>query len=279
MSKLDNISGSNYGKGFSESFSRPLSDMSFEKLRTLLDQVSCEIASKFGLRDPNGNPRKATIIDAIANSACVGCITRKLSNNVRFRRIDALYKECHQLAVNILVEELYDMLNGMGYTVSISSEAKMEYGRADVLIKLTNYGVNLHYGANGLLIEVKTGFSLSLSQLFRYLLDERGRTLVVWRVRRRQVLVFDGNELKPLLMEFMKTCIMRGARLLASSEPTSCEHLNQHNRWSPTQKELQEFLQDFAATLVETMPHVVEIVIEKLGIKVNVLKSRQSCAT
>ena len=239
---------------------------SFEKLRTLLDDVCSKIANRFSLYNLKGKPRKSTIIDTLANSTCLQCIARKLSGQTPADNVDALYKECHRLAVNVLVEELYNLLSGMGRKVLISSEAKIEYGKADVIITLTNYGMNLKRDANELLVEVKTGISLSLSQLFRYLLDRRGSEIVVWRVRKRQVLVFDIQELEPLLLEFTKMCILRGTRLLATTELTPCEHLSRLNGWSPTQEELNDMFQDFATALVETLPSTVKIILEKLGI-------------
>ena len=239
---------------------------SFEKLRTLLDQICSRIADRFSLYNSNGKPRKSTIVDALANSTCIACIARKLSGQATANNVDALYWECHRLAVNVLVEELYNLLSGTGYTVVISSETKIEYGKVDVIITLTNYGINLKRDANELLVEVKTGISLSLSQLFRYLLDKRGNTIIVWRVRRRQVLVFDIQDFEPLLIEFMKMCIMRGSRLLSSPEPHQCQH-PPRSGWQPTQEELQNMLQDFAKAITETLPHALKAILERLNIE------------
>jgi len=246
-------------------------NLNFEKLRSLLENICSQIANRFSLHNSNGKPRKATIIDVLANLTCVACIARKLSRKATFENIDALYKECHRLSVNMLVEELYGVLSGMGYRVSISSEVKMDYGKADVLITLTNYGINLQYGTNELTVEVKTGLSLALSQLLRYFLNGRCRTLVVWRVRRRQVLVFDREEVKPLLEQFLRMCIRRGTRLLADPQP-SCEHANPQKYWSPTQEELQEMFSDFSEALIGTLSHVTKRILEKLGIEKVALK-------
>jgi hypothetical protein len=239
---------------------------SFEKLRTLLDQICSQIADRFSLYNSNGKPRKSTIVDVLANSTCIACIARKLSGQFTANDVDALYRECHRLAVNVLVEELYNLLNRMGYTVAVSSETKIEYGKADVIITITNYGINLRSNTNELMVEVKTGVSLSLSQLFRYLLDKRGNTIVVWRIRRRQILVFDIQDFEPLLVEFMKMCIMRGTRLLSSSEPLQCQHI-QRLDWQPTQEELQNMFQDFAKAVTETLPHILKAILERLDIK------------
>lgn len=252
----------------------PTQTVDFENLQNLLDQTCSQIAQRFKLYNPKGKPRKATIIDAIARSTCVVCIAKNLSGHTAANDVDALYIECHRLAVNVLVEELHNLFSKMGYKVMISTEAQLNYGKADVIITITKYGINLKCSANELVIEVKTGTSLSLSQLFRYLLDKRSNTIVVWRVRRRQVLAFDSQELNPLLMEFMKICIMRGMRLLESSEPLACEHLSQSSCWSPTQNELQKMFQDFSKALMETLPYILQTILEKLDIEGNCIKSQ-----
>lgn len=247
---------------------------SYEELRATFDCVCSEIASKFGLYGPNNHPRKATIIDAIANSTCVSCSARKLSNTGLRQRVDGIYMECHKLAVGTLVEELQDKFSKMGFSVLILNEVETEYGRVDVLIKPTNFGVKLQYGINELTVEVKTGLSLSFSQIFRYLLDRENETIVLWRIRNRQVLLFRGTHLKPLLMRFMKTCILRGERLLADQTST-CDHPKQSD-WSPTQEEIQAMLDDFAKALVETLPCVVKTVFETLEVKENGADARQA---
>ena len=246
-------------------------NVSFVDLRNLLDQVCSQVAQRFSLYSSNGKPRKATILAIIAKSSCIGCIAKKLSAQAMANHVDAIYLECHRLAVNVLVEELYNLLRGMGYNVRISTETELEYGKADVTITITNYGITLRCNASELLVEVKTGRSLSLCQLFRYLIDKRGNTIVVWRVRRRQILVFDTEDIKPLLMEFMRMICLRGTRLLSSPHLT-CQH-TQRPDYQPTQEALQEMFQDFAEALTETLPNVLEAVTERLGIDNSQAKS------
>jgi len=81
-------------------------DADFENHRNLLDKVCSQVADRFTLYNSNGKPRKATIIDVIAKSSCLACIARKLSKEAAHNDVDALYMECHMLAVNVLVEEL-----------------------------------------------------------------------------------------------------------------------------------------------------------------------------
>jgi len=95
-------------------------------------------------------------------------------------------------------------------------------------------------------------------------MDKRSNTVVVWRVRRRQILVFNAEKIKPLLMEFMRMVCLRGNRLL-SSPNLACQH-TQRGDYEPTQEALQEMFQDFAEALLETLPHVLEAIAEKLGI-------------
>jgi len=235
----------------------------FESLRNLLDQVCSEVAKRFSLYTSNGKPRKATIISVIAKFACLACIVKELSAQAT-GNVDALYTECHRLAVNVLVEELYSLLKGMEYNVVISTEAVLEYGKADISITITNYGIDLKYNTNELLVEVKTGNSFSLCQLFRYLIAKRSNSLLVWRVRKRQILVFNTENIKPLLMEFMRMVCLRGTRLLSSPRLT-CEHIKRPD-YKPTQEALQEMFQDFAKALVETLPYILEAIAESLGI-------------
>jgi len=153
----------------------------------------------------------------------------------------------------------------MGYNIIISTEAELEYGKADIVITVTGYGINLKCCGNKLMVEVKTGKSLSLSQLFRYLLQESHSTIVVWRIRRRQVLVFKAQEIEPLLMEFVRMICLRARRLLSSASPTTCQH-SQHLSYQPSQQELQETFRDFACAISETLPYVLETIAEKLGV-------------
>ena len=236
---------------------------SFEELKDELEHLCSEIATRFSLYYPNKTPRKATIIQILAGSTCISCISKRLTNTKNQNRIDRLYSECHKLAVSILAEELNDQFMNQGYSVSISDEYQKEFGRVDVFIKITNYGIHLQSKNNELMVEVKAGFSISLPQILRYLLGRENETIIVWRIRNRQVLLFDGAKFKLLLMRFMQTCILRANRLLASTEP-KCEHSTQNNKWTPAEKGIQDMLEDFAIAIVETLPHVTDKIFETL---------------
>jgi hypothetical protein len=153
----------------------------------------------------------------------------------------------------------------MGYKVIVSTEVQLEYGKADVIITTTKSGINLKCDANELLVEVKTGASLSLSQLFRYFLDEQSNMIVVWRVRRRQVLVFEAQRINLLLTEFMRIICLRANRLLSSPQLQTCQHIPQSN-YQPRGEELGKMFQDYSDAVIETLPCVLQIIIEKLAI-------------
>jgi len=153
----------------------------------------------------------------------------------------------------------------MGYAVAISTETGLEYGKADIIITITRTGVNLKHQTEELIIEVKTGNSLSFSQLFRHLLSGKDNSIIIWRVRKRQILIFNTENLQPLLAEFATMIYLRGNRLLSSSQFT-CEHEPRED-YHPTQEVLQVAIQEFSQGLIETLPSVIIAAIQKLGLQ------------
>jgi len=242
-----------------------LNSKNFEETRELFDHVCLDIASRFNIYSLNGKPRKGAIIDNVTKTACLQCIVDRLTDKTRVSGVDSLYKECHRLAVNILIERLYYLLNQVGYNVLISTEEELRYGKADILITVTSYGLNLKGNAKELIVEVKTGNSLSLSQLFRYLLNERSDKIIVWRVRKRQILVFNAQKIKPLLIEFMRMICLRANRLLLSQQIQPCHHAKQSN-YTATQEELEKMFEEFSEALVETLPSVTQTILDNLGV-------------
>jgi len=252
----------------SEDFPRSAAETGdYEKIRMLFEDVCLEIAKRYNLYYKDGRPRRAKIIEVIARTVCITCMNRDLEKDVS-SRVDYLYKECHQQACNILVEELYHRFSSMGLTVAISTEKAIQYGKADVLILLNGHGVSLLNDRKEVAVEIKTGYSLSLTQLYRYMLEKPDRDLVLWRIRNRQVLTFEGTSLKPLLIQFMRMFILRANRLLKDTE-ISCEHGFQNRNWSPNQQQLQEAFSDFAHSVIETLPSVIEVVIKMLERETN----------
>jgi hypothetical protein len=227
----------------------------------LLDYVCSQIAERYDLFS-RGQPRKATIIEVLARNTCISCVDRELRTK-SMQRIDNMYTELHRLACSLLVEELYSQLVKNGHTVTVTTEENIKYGKVDVLIVPSNHGLSLHSNQMEIAVEVKTGFSLSLPQVFRYMLDNVDRTLILWRIRNKQILLFEGTKLKPLLTQFMKMIVSRAERFLSNPE-TSCEHVPECKSWSPNQRQLQAAFSDFSDAVVKTLPSVVETVVMML---------------
>ena len=245
-----------------------LSRIEYDSVRKRFDEVCTKIAVNYELFYSNGKPRKAQIIEIIAKTTCTSCINRLLCEK-SINSVDNFYTGCHSLACNILVEELQTQLTERGYSVLVTNEKKLEYGRVDILIIPNRRGVDLHLYKKEVGIEVKTGSSLSFSQLFRYMLDNADRTLIIWRIRNKQILLFEGTKLKPLLTQFMKMIVSRADRLLSDSK-MSCEHVSEYKNWSPNQQQLQEAFSDFSNGIITTLPSVVETVVMMLDEEQNV---------
>jgi hypothetical protein len=174
-----------------------------------------------------------------------------------------MYTELHQLACSMLIEELYSKLVENNYTAIITTEENIEFGKVDVFIVPLNFGLSLYSKRVEIAVEVKTGFGLSLPQLFRYMMDGDQRSLILWRIRNGQVLLFEIAEMKQLLFQFVKMIVSRANRLL-NSEP-KCDHHIEYRSWSPTQQHLQEAFSDFSKGIIKTLPEVVETILMKIG--------------
>ena len=231
-------------------------------LKTSLDRICSKIAKRFNFCLPNGEPRTAAIIDILASSPCIERVVEKLRQQHR-PDIDAVYLENHRLAVGILVEQLQSFLAERGYKVSVLTETKLEHGTADVLIVPTSYGVNLQHNEKKIIIEVKTGKSLSYSQLFRYLLDVSNATLVLWRIKKHQVAVLHRKSLQPMLQAFMEMCILRGKRVLAT-KTVKCQNSTTPKNFTLSSKEFEDTFNDFTEALMKTLPIVLKTVLREI---------------
>lgn len=228
----------------------------------MIDYLCSEIAEKYNLFSA-GQPRKAAIVEVLARNPCLGCIDKEF-RNTNHQRIDAFYSELHQLACSLLVEALYESIANNGHSVMITTEENVHFGKVDVFIVPTNFGLNLHAARLEIAIEIKGGYSLSLPQIFRYMVDNENRLLILWRIRNQQVISFCGHEIRELLIQFNKMIIARADRLLATAHPT-CLHESFKGNWSPSQEHIRETFVDFSKGVVKTLPTVLERVAEALG--------------
>jgi hypothetical protein len=241
---------------------KPLAGSSSREIVATIDYICAQIADRYDLFS-KGLPRKATILEILARTSCISCIDKQFRNKI-YHRIDAFYSEIHQVACGMLVEELYSSLVRNGHSVAISTEENVHFGKVDVFIIPTNYGLNLHSKKIEIAVEVKGGYSLSLPQIFRYLLDNENRSLILWRIRNQQVINFRGSEIRDLLANFARMIVFRADRLLSNPE-MSCHHAHETSNWLPTQQQLQEAFSNFSNGIVKTLPTVLEAIITILN--------------
>lgn len=237
-------------------------------LTPILDYVISQIAEKYDLIT-NTQPRKAAIIEVLASNTCISCAEKELKNHC-FQRIDNIYCELHKLATSLLTEKLHKNFIENGQKVVISTEAKIKYGTADILITPSNYTTKLPSKPLEVVIEVKTGLSVSIPQLLRYLIDNNSRIILLWRIRNEQVLLLEGTEIQQLTIQFVKTIISRADRLLQESNFV-CNHRSKPQEWTPNSQQLQYTLDDFSRGIIKTLPVVTEMIktlVEKKGNKV-----------
>jgi len=247
-----------------ENCNKPLREANcdWKETTSLLDYVCCQIAERYNLFS-KGEPRRAAIIEVLARNTCLGCIAKELQTK-SFQRIDNMYSEIHQLAAGLLIEALYDQLVTNGHKVTISAEASIKYGTADVIIIPSRYGISLQSNRVEIVVEIKTGFSLSVPQLLRYLIDNDKRSLILWRIRNEQVLLLEGPEIRLLVLQFVRMIVSRADKLLQGFD-VDCGHSTDSKSWRPNSQQLQEAFSDFAKGVVSTLTSVVETITQMIG--------------
>jgi len=240
-------------------------DELIENLRTYLDEVCDRLAAKFSLFDRFGRPRKAFIADALFRFGCLGCIWKTFTQlPVPRNEVDCIYMEMHSLALNILSGALMQMLNGRN--LNVSCEEANNFGRSDVVIRRTGFQAVVEADGVNIIVEVKTGKSISFAQLFRYLLQHPNAILVVWRVMKRQVFTLSGEKLKNLLCIYTASAINRGLSIL-NGDVAACQHSIGVELYRRIEN-LQLILENFFQGLTESLPMVVAVVAKTIeGVK------------
>ena len=244
----------------------------FEYLRQTLDDVCVKLAEKFNLFTAQGKPRKAFILDTLIKYSCHGCIVKVFTQQRKDDRADRLFLENHRLAVGLLVESLRRHLRE---DFKVEEEVKGEYGRPDIIVKPTRTGVILKI-ANMLeiIIEVKTGEGFTYSQLFRYLVEKPDAILFVWRVAKHQIIRIDGKRCRNLLLLVMEAALERGLTIL-EDEYGECDHTPVRN--SPyVIEDAQAMVDDFLTAMVDTLPVIVESVLNAIRSYLTVTENKVS---
>lgn len=231
---------------------------SLKRLRSQIEDLCSDLAAKFNLYDKRGKPRNAFILDTLMRYSCYGCIVKVLTQQRRDDRADKLFLENHRLAIGLLMESLRRRLRD-GF--KIEEEVKGEYGRPDIVVKSTSMGVILEI-ANRLevVVEVKTGEIFTYSQVFRYLIERPNAILILWRVTKRQIIRFDGEKIRKLLLLAMEAALNRGMSIL-NGEYDECDH-------TPVKttpyviEDSQAIVDDFLTALVDTLPAITKAVLD-----------------
>lgn len=232
-----------------------------DHLRRCLDRVCEEIAEKFGLYDSAGRARKAYILNVLTRHACPCCAVTALIQTPEKTDVDAIFRENHDLAVNLLANTLRGAI--LDQDLEVYGEAYGEYGRPDILITRLNNSLLLVRSRNReVIVEVKTNLSFGIKQVLRYLLERLEAVAVIWRVRKQQILVIDAQKHRQLLLAFTRSALHQAFTIL-NGNISSCNHSLGENKPFKVQNP-QQLLDDFLTGLVEGLPKVVNTILKIL---------------
>ncbi|MEM0489510.1 MAG: hypothetical protein QW707_10005 [Candidatus Bathyarchaeia archaeon] len=106
-------------------------DEIFSKLKKEVDEVCHQIAEKYNVFDSKGRPKKSFILDVLARNFCPYCIIKELTQMRRDEDVDAIYREGHNLTLNLLIEALRYGLNSSGVSAVVEAEVMR-----DLLVRL-----------------------------------------------------------------------------------------------------------------------------------------------
>jgi len=238
-------------------------DEIFSKLKKEVDEVCHQIAEKYNVFDSKGRPKKSFILDVLARNFCPYCIIKELTQMRRDEDVDAIYKEGHNLTLNLLIEALRYGLNSSGVSAVVEGEVKGEYGRADIVVRACKQGILIELGNLAIIVEVKTGMSISLAQILKYAMERPQSIIVVWRVKLRQVFIIDMKSHSRLLLAFMFAIVSRGKAVLSYPFGRCChnnENISEGTKEGGMENP-QQYIDELFYSLPKTLPEIVEAVI------------------
>jgi len=218
-----------------------------------------ENCRKYGVYTANGKVRKAYVLDVLTRYTCPGCVVKALTQMRTCLEVDAIFRENHDLAVSLLIQALRNLSKGR---LAVNGEVNCGLGRLDILVKRLNGGLlQVQTGGHELIIEIKTNMSFGMKQALRYLIEKPDATAIIWRVRKRQILVIDGRKHRWLIIAYIAAALQHGLTIL-NEDYMPCNH---DLAGKPFElKDPQAFLDDFLASLVEGLPKVVDMVMRLL---------------
>ena len=227
-------------------------------LRDCLDETCRKIAEKYSVYDRFGRPRKAYILDALTRYTCPSCAVKALTQMRVETEVDAIFREAHDLAVSLLVHTLRNISGGR---ITVEDEVTSENGRVDVLVKKLKGGLLVQAYNLELIVEVKTNMGFNIQQVLRYIAERPDAIALIWRIRKRQILLIDGRKHRWLIIAYIAAALQQGLTIL-NEKFTLCNH---DVRDGPFRlKDPQGFLDDFLTCLVEGLPKVVGVIMQLL---------------
>jgi hypothetical protein len=226
-----------------------------QELKDTLFEECGLLAKKYGLCGPNGDPRTSMVLSQIASSSRLCCVTKALRNRIS-AKIDPYYLSKHDFAANLIAEALNERLTSLHYEVRVDTEVHRKPGRYDIILEPCGNGPELSNHNCEIGIEVKTGLSIDVAQLIRYIIDVD--TLILARTQPKQVAVIRQKDLIAPLSAIISIWISRTSRLLADAAPI-CSH-EEHNgpQYFLSGKALESDILTFIQALTEVVNSILE---------------------
>ncbi|MCS4538543.1 MAG: hypothetical protein HYY67_06790 [Thaumarchaeota archaeon] len=189
-------------------------DTSTPSYRSLLNEYKQMVESIASAFSSSEKPSPARIMSLLSSHSCDLYVKHALATKSDYsnNKSDNYFLEKHEYALRKLVERLKTELLKHGMSFHVYTEADSEVGHFDVLIKTNGSTVELEMPKGRVVIEMKTGFSINLSQLERYLLDTP--TLILCRILPGHVMCIRAEDYSELLTESLADQLDKADRIL-----------------------------------------------------------------
>jgi hypothetical protein len=180
------------------------------RLRDELLSLAAQISAKYA----NQRFSEKKVVSLLMEYTCERRILEELKLGVRCGdEIDKAWRNLHSYAVALLTERLKNRLSEAGFHVGIVNEAESPTGFYDILLRINSTGLEIINGDKSICLEAKTGFSISLSQLEKYLWN--GVTIILVRFTTSDVIAFRPGDWATLLKAVLIDRIEKARRIIA----------------------------------------------------------------
>jgi hypothetical protein len=221
---------------------------------------------------------KARLGQLLLDEPCEKRIHDVLQKHLRepAQYFDQIYREKHDLAESKLIERLKNALTSVG-TVIVSKELRKNLGTYDILISRGNPLKIIPKVGSQVIVEMKTGLSLSLTQLERYF--EPGAVLFVIRIATQQVIRLEASRYEKMLSastldlaEKLKRILKHNAIIVPGLHCSGCP-VQDCQYYAPytspailrTPRDIQGELDQFLRNLYPTIESAVKQIVRELG--------------